>query len=180
MKTKTTVIALLLAVLMVFVSCATKPAEQPGIETASSEWWNTPPADTAEIHYEVGFAKGTNLQTSRDWAKANANQALAQYISNTVDSIVTTYVDDAGEIASNNMQSLQAFQSVSKQRAQATLTGVRYRFQQADGGVYALAELPIGQLAESLKQTVQESFVENEASVAAKEEMSKAIDKYFS
>lgn len=178
MKAKTIILTSLLVFMMVFVSCATKPAEEP-VNTATEEWWNTPPADTDEIHYEVGFAKGTNLQTSRDWAKANANQALAQYVSTAVDSIVTTYVDDAGELATDNMQSLQAFQSVSKQRAQATLTGVRYRFQQADEGVYALAELPIGPLAETLKQTMQESFVENKASEAAKEEMSKAIDKYF-
>lgn len=179
MKAKTVIIFSLIALMTLFVGCATKPAENTEQTSASEEWWNTPPADTDEIHYEVGFAKGTNLQTSRDWAKANANQALAQYISNTVDSIVTTYVDDAGELATENMQSLQAFQSVSKQRAQATLTGVRYRFQQADGGVYALAELPIGPLAESIRETMHESFVENKASAAAKDEMSKAIEKYF-
>lgn len=171
------VVMLASLILFSFVGCATKTAEAPA--SNAEEWWMNPPADTAEYHYEVGFAQGTNVQTSRDWAKANANQSLAQYVSNSVESIVTTYVNDAGELATNNMQSLQAFESVSKQKASAMLTGVTYKFANADGGVYALAQLPIGPLAESLKQQMAESFQRNKASVAAMDAMENAIDRYF-
>lgn len=174
---KLLVIMIASLVLFSFVGCATKASETPA--ASADEWWMNPPADTADYHYEVGFAQGSNLQTSRDWAKANANQNLAQYISNSVESIVTTYVNDAGELATNNMQSLQAFESVSKQSANAMLTGVTYKFAQADGGVYALAQLPIGTLAEELKEQAKESFVRNKASDAALDAMGKAIDKYF-
>lgn len=171
---------LLIVVFVVFMlaSCATASSEPK----VSDNWWDNPPADTSDIHYEVGYAKGSTLQISRDWAKANANTALAQYVSNSIDTIVTTYVNDAGEVSqqANNMQALQAFESVSKQRAQATLTGVTYIFQSmSDGGVYVLASLPIGPLAEELKATVTESFVKNKAAEEANRMMNDAIDKYF-
>lgn len=170
---------LLLAVLSVFmfVSCAST-----GSASGSDNWWDNPPADTADYHYEVGYAKGTTLQISREWAKANANTALAQYISNSIDAIVTTYVNDAGEVSAqgNNMQAMQAFESVSKQNAQATLTGVTYKFQvNEDGSVYVLASLPIGPVAETFKAQVKESFVKNQASEEANNMMNAAIDKYF-
>ena len=171
----------LIAMLFAFVGCATKTTSSV-VVTGDNEWWNNPPADTAEVHYEVGYAKGSSLQITRDWAKANANTALAQYVSNTVDAIVTTYANDAGEILQdgNNMQALQAFESLSKQEAQATLTGVTYKFQQMDdGGVYVLASLPIGPLAEELKAQVRENFVKNAASEEANNMMNAAIDKYF-
>lgn len=178
---KKILIALLsVAMLVCFVSCATKPAEEVKM---TDDWWNNPPADTRDIHYEVGFAKGSNLQTSRDWAKANANSALAQYINNSIDTIVTTYVNDAGELATNNMQSLQAFESVSKQNAKAVLTGVTYKYQQADDGVYVLAQLPINEFAAQLMETFAaqqtEAFKKNAAAKEANTMMNQAIDKYF-
>ena len=77
------------------------------------------------------------------------------------------------------MQSLQVFESVSKQNASAVLTGVTFKFAQADGGVYALAQLPIGELAEKLKEQAKESFQKNAAATAAMDAMDQAIDKYF-
>jgi len=152
------------------------------VQQSTDDWWDNPPADTAEAHYEVGYAKGTTLQISRDWAKANANAALAQYVNNAIDAIVTAYVNDAGEVMENgnNMQAMQAFESLSRQRAQATLTGVTYKFHTMDnGGVYVLATLPIGPLADELKENVTEAFVKNKASVEANNMMNAAIDKYF-
>lgn len=179
---KLTVLLTLVVVLFAFVGCATKSAAvvAPKVDT-DNEWWNNPPADTSEYHYEVGYAKGSTLQISRNWAKADANASIAQYINNAVDAIVNTYVNDAGELASNNMQSLQAFEAVSQQKANATLTGVTYKFHECDdGSVYALAALPIGEFAESLKTKVQESFQRNAAAESAMNAMDAAIDKYFS
>lgn len=178
------VLVVLISVLAVFMlaSCV---MTNGGSEKLADDWWNNPPADTPEFHYEIGNAKGSTLQISRDWAKANANTALAQYVSNTVDAITTTYVNDAGEVAQDkqNMQALQAFESVSKQKAQATLTGVQYKYHEmSDGSVYVLASLPIGPLAEELKANVKEAFepfVQNEAAAEANSRMQNAIDKYF-
>ena len=172
-------VIILLSVLMVFafVSCA---STKGSVAVDADEWWNNPPADTAEFHYEVGYAKGTNMQTTRDWAKANANAAVAQYVSNTVTAIVNTYSQDAGELATDNMQALQAFESVSQQKGEAVLVGVTYKYApQSDGGVYVLACVPIGTYAEELKATVKETFTRNAASVAAMDAMDEAIDKYF-
>ncbi len=172
-------VIILLSVLMVFafVSCASTKGSDSAV---ADDWWNNPPADTAEFHYEVGYAKGTNLQTSRDWAKANANTAVAQYVNNTITAIVNTYSQDAGELATDNMQALQAFESVSQQKAEAVLVGVTYKFApQEDGSVYVLAAVPVGTYAEELKATVKETFQRNAASVAAMDAMDAAIDKYF-
>lgn len=177
MKRIIVLVLTVLAVLM-FASCA---STEKGSDI-SGKWWDNPPADTADTHYEIGMAKGTTEQTSREWAKANANQALAQYVSNAVDAIVTTYLNDAGEISQNsqNMQAMQAFESISKQHAKATLTGVQYQFQiMKDGTVYVLASLPVGPLAEELKANVTEAFVKNDAAEEANNMMNAAIDKYF-
>lgn len=176
---KKTILSMLViaAMLLCFVGCATKP-----VEKISGDWWNNPPADTDQYHYEVGYAKGSNLMTSREWAKANANAALAQYVSNSVDSIVTTYLNDAGELATNNMQSLQAFESVSKQNAKAIIAGVTFQYTEKDDGVYVLAKMPIKDFAEILKTTFaenQQTFQTNAAAIEATDKMNAAIDKYF-
>ena len=172
------IVIVVCTILVVFglVSCASTK----GSGAVAEDWWNNPPVDTADIHYEIGYAKGTNLQTSRDWAKANANTAVAQYVSNSVTAIVNTYSQDAGELATENMQALQAFESVSQQKAEAVLVGVTYKYaEHDDGGVYVLACVPIGTYAEELKATVKETFTRNAASVAAMDAMDEAIDKYF-
>lgn len=179
MKKNLFLVIVVLAVFM-FASCASTKSSTSKV--AKGEWWDYPPEDTADVHYEVGYAKGSTHQVSRDWAKANVNTALAQYVNNAIDAIVTTYVNDAGEVTQqgNNMQALQAFENLSRQRAQATLTGVTYVYKEMeDGGVYVLASLPIGPLAEELKTRVTEAFVKNEAAVEANNMMNSAIAKYF-
>lgn len=168
---------MVLAIAFVMIGCASTQA--PTVASAD-DWWNNPPADTADVHYEVGSGKGSSLQISRNKAKADANTALAQYINNSIDAIVTTYVNDAGEIGTQNYQAVEAFESLSKQRAQATLTGVTFKYQTMDDGtVYVLASLPIGPVAEELKANVKEAFVKNAAAAEANNMMNNAIDKYF-
>ena len=174
-----------------FVSCATAkveaiaPVEEPSTlatSSSSNDWWDNPPDDTANVHYEIGIGEGSTLQISRDCAKANANAALAQYVVNAVDAIVIAYTNDAGETSkdSNNMQAIQAFESLSKQRAQENLTGVTYKFHTMDNGqVFVLSALPIGPLVKELKAIVTEAFVNNNAPVGANNMMNATIDKYF-
>lgn len=153
---------------------------EPEEDNIVDDWWINPPADTGDIHYEIGFAKGSNLQTSRDWAKANANSALAQYISNSIDTIVTTYVNDAGELATNNMQLLQAFESVSRQNAKAIITDVTYIYQQADDGVYVLAQYPFKAFAEQLMRTFESQFPDEcKECIEACNIMRSCIEEYF-
>lgn len=171
-------IPVLICVLLIVVSCATSKKTTEGF----GDWWDNPPADTAEYHYEVGLSqKAATLQITRDWAKANANSALAQYVNNSIDTIVTTYSNDAGTVGEvADRQALAAFESISKQRAQAVLTGVTYAYKTMnDGTVYVLAQLPIGEFAETLKANVTEAFVKNAAAEEANEMMNAAIEKYF-
>ena len=175
---------LVLATVVVLVSCKSTASAPVQVADSSSigDWWNNPPEETSEFHYEVGVAKGSTAQISRDWAKANVNTALAQYINNAIDAIVVTYINDAGEVSqtTNNMQAMQAFEELSKQRAQAVLTGVNYVYHaEPDGTVYVLAKLPIGPLAEELKTNIREAYVKNKASEEANRMMNEALDKYF-
>ena len=173
---KLTLLTVCIVLALVLVGCAsTKTA---GSATAE-DWWNNPPTDTEDYHYEVGTAKGSTVQTSRDWAKANANTALAQYVNNQIEAIVTTYTNDAGELATSNTQALAAFESVSKQSAQATLKGVTYKYATLDDGTtYVLAALPLKNLAEDINKGVEE-FVKNSASEEANAMMNSAIKKYY-
>ena len=175
---KKSLFVLVVIAVFAFVSCATAT---PAANSADA-WWNNPPADTAEVHYEVGVAQGSILQTTREWAKANANSALAQYVQNSVKYVVMTYQSDAGEVAadSKNMQAMQAFDSVSLQKAEAVLTGVTYQYQVMDDGtVYCLAKLPIGPVAEQFKEDLKEAFVKNQASEEALNMAYKAVDKFL-
>ncbi len=175
---KAQVLILVVGLVALLVGCNTTTTV--GVAVGGNDWWNNPPADTAEYHYEVGVAKASTQQISRDWAKANANSALAQYINNAIETVVLTYVNDAGEVATQNTQALAAFESVSKQHAMATLTGVSYKYQNdPDGTVYVLASLPINAVAEELKASLKEAFVKNEAAEEANAMMNAAIEKYF-
>ncbi len=181
---KITLVLIVSLVLIFSFSCkSSNKNSTPDInEVFVSEWWNNPPADTSDYHYEVGTAKGSTNQISRDWAKANANTNLAQYVSNTIETIIHTYVNDAGEVANEaqNKQALEAFEQISRQRAEATLTGVSYKYQTlSDGTVYVLAALPLGKLGAEIKETVLSAFEKNDASVEANRMMNEAIDKYF-
>lgn len=167
--------------LFAFVSCATKaPAAAPVVE--DDQWWMNIPESTADMAYAVGSANGPTLSISREWAKAAANQNMAEWVSTSVEGITTIYTNAAGEAAKsgNNMQAMQAFEQVSKQNASALLTGVTYKFHEgADGTIYALASMPVGPVAEAFKETVREQFTKNEAAVEANNMMNDAIDKYF-
>lgn len=143
-------------------------------------WWINPPADTSEFHYEVGYAQDPNPDTTK--ALANVNTALVQYIRNTIDAIMATYANDAGEVSQqeNNMMALQAFENLLGLQTLESISRVQYRFQfMPDGGVYSLAVLQIGPLAEDLKEKVNEAFVKNEATEDATRMMLAAIEKYF-
>ena len=149
----------------------------PSYTGSEDEWWNNPPSDTADYHYEVSYGEGSNPMTSMAWARANVNIALAQYVSNSIEAIVVTYVNDAGE--GSNMQAMQAFESISRQRTQAVLTGVTYKFHEMGKGVFVLAALPIGDFAKELKEIVSETFSKDEAFIGEGGLMDAAIDKYF-
>ena len=177
-------IAMMVLAVFALASCATSNAQGSAtpISSSADNWWDNPPADTAEFHYATGYAKGSTLQTSREWAKTNANNELAQWVKNSVEVITVTYTQDAGEVSQegNNMQALQAFEQVAKQQASAILNGVQYKFQtMEDGGVFVLAALPIGAAAEEVKKIVNEQFTRNSAAEEAQNKMYDAVDRYF-
>ena len=151
---------------------------------SGKEWYDTmsAPDDTADYHFEFGYGTGSTLITAKKFAEAQANSAIAQWINNSIDTITTTYINDAG--SGVNTQAVQAFEELSKQHASAVLTGVKtidtHQYEFSDGyAVGVIVQIPIGVVAESLKETVEEAFVKNEASEEANKMMNEAIAKYF-
>ena len=144
----------------------------PVFANLSDNWFDYPPADTNEYHFEVGYGKGDSLNDSRIIAKANANVALVQYIRNSVDAIVVTYVNDSADEDANNpefMQKIQAYETDSKQKAKLFIDDNKYKYREMeDGGVYVLAALPIDSLSKNLTAGIPEGL-----------DLQKAIDKYF-
>lgn len=177
-------------VLVVLASCAsTQPAEVTQTEVTAKnqglqdldapDWFfNTP--DEQDVHYEVAYAKMSSLQNSIKRATADARTQIAQYIATAVDGIVTTYINDAG--ADANRQAVDAFEELSKQRAQAIVSGVTIedRYVDSEGGVYLLARIPNENLVQEFQATAEESFKKNAAAVEANNMMNAAIAKYFS
>ena len=109
---------------------------------------------------------------------------MAEWVSTVVDEVITTYTNDAGEGV--NRQAVDAFETVSRQRAQAVLSGVQQEdmWVDADGGVYVLMSLPIENIENDLLSVVNETFTSdafarNDAAEAANQMMNDAIAKYF-
>ena len=177
-KSLFSIMGLIAIVCILIVSCAS-------VSTVSGkEWYDTmsAPEDTADYHFEFGYGTGSTLITAKKFAEAQANSAIAQWVNNSIDTITTTYINDAG--SGVNTQAVQAFEELSKQHASAVLTGVKtidtYQYDVSDGyAVGVIVQIPIGTIAESLKETVEEAFVKNEASEEANRMMNEAIAKYF-
>ena len=188
-----------LTVLLVLTGCASSEpqAEAPVNPTAEEQLggeiglndvgmpdWVFSPGPDDENHYVVGYALMANRMNSMRRAQAEARNVMAEWVSTVVDEVITTYTNDAGEGV--NRQAVDAFETVSRQRAQAVLSGVQQEdmWVDADGGVYVLMSLPIENIENDLLSVVNETFTSdafarNDAAEAANQMMNDAIAKYF-
>lgn len=134
----------------------------PPFEKINENWWENPPRDTEEYHYEIGYGEGSNEEEAVEMAKLYANAFLAQYIN--------------CSITTMKGPNYTSFESQSM----ATLVGVQYLPKIMDNGsCYVLAALPVAPYAEQMQKQMQEAFPANEASEEAKKKMQEDIDNYF-
>lgn len=186
---KLSVIIVNVLVLVVLASCATTQpsgttqtgiqAQNHGLEDLDAPDWFFNVPEEENVHYEVAYAKMANLQNSIKRATAEARSLIAQYIATATDTIVTIYTNDAGE--DTNRQALDAFEDLSKQRAQAIVSGVviKDRYIDDEDGVYVLVAIPTENLSQEFQATADESFKKNAAAAESNKMMNAAIAKYF-
>lgn len=136
--------------------------------------WVTRMESMPDRHHETGYAKMSDQQNSIKRATVEAKNKMAEWVQTNVKEVILTYVNDAG--SGSNRQSLDAMEVISKQVAEASLSGVTTEelWVDADGGVWVLCSIPFDNLENNFKpaaEAVAEAFSENEAADVANAKM---------
>ncbi len=183
MKRTVSILLTLVVLAALFSSCATPtplppeaPVYQPIIGAEGQpqpEWVNTIPR-AADYHYQTGYAKLSNKANSIQRANADAKEKISQWISTTVQSVIVNYTSDFG--SGDNRQSIEAFESISRQVANNSLVGVSQEglWVDQDGGVWVLVSIPIENTLKAF-EAAEESFTSNEAAAYAEFKMDEAL-----
>lgn len=188
---KILLIALSLMMVFALVSCAStkKEAKAENEELVLYQnSFNDMPKWAVEAYsddttfYGWGYAKMSNRQNSIKKAQSDARTNITERVFIAVDEIVTNYVNDAGE--DSDRQALDAFETLSRQRASAVLSDSAQKDMYIDqeGGVYILMGIPAENVKSQMYGAAEEAskkFVKNEAAAEANRMMNDAIAKYF-
>lgn len=174
-------------IVLVLAGCATKVEKaaaevvQPlviGAEGIPRPEWVYKTITAQDMHYESGYGKMSDKQTSIKRATVEAKNKIAEWVSTSVKEVVVTYLNDAG--SGDNRQALDAMEVVSQQIAEAALSGVTTEelWVDADGGVWVLCSIPIANVERNFEpaaEAVVEAFTESEAAAAANAKMKDAF-----
>jgi hypothetical protein len=185
MKKNVSILLTLVVLAALFSSCATLPSPAPVAEAPvyqpiigaegqpQPEWVNAIPR-AADYHYQTGYAKLSNKANSIQRANADAKEKISQWISTTVQSVIVNYTSDFG--SGDNRQSIEAFESISRQVANNSLVGVSQEglWVDQDGGVWVLVSIPIENTLKAF-EAAEESFKANEAAAYAEFKMDEAV-----
>jgi len=179
-----TAVVVSLSVLALLTGCATSKAAQGQDAPAYAEiigaegvpqpdWVNMVPR-AADVHYENGYAKLTNKANSIQRANADAKEKISQWISTTVQSVVVNYTSDFG--SGDDRQSIEAFESISRQIADNALVGVSQEALWVDpeNGVWVLVSIPLENTLKAFEEA-EPAFMANDAAAFAEFKMEEAL-----
>ncbi len=168
-----TVLAVLVLVSTVVISCASGPKDksdkaQPkgkpvvgmeGVEMPA--WVNKTPKNETTL-YAIGFGDQSSKAISKKVAGQDARDQIARWVGTSVKNALTNYTNEGGE--GKNVQTLKYFESISKQVSDQTLIGVEDDEVWVDdkGAVYVLASFPKANVGKAFEQTVT-AFARNDA-----------------
>ena len=178
--------------LLVLSGCATSRTVEPisavqparpvvvGMDGIPQPDWVYKTVSLQDRHYESGYGKMSNQQTSIKRATVEAKNKIAEWISTQVKEVIVTYVNDAGSV--DNRQALDAMESISLQVAEATLSGVTTEemWIDSEGGVWVLCSIPLANIEKSFEpaaSAVAEAFAESDAAEAANTKMKDAFSR---
>lgn len=107
------------------------------------------PPKSKKYIYGVGEARLSTLSLSRTTALSRARDDVARQVQVAVKNAITDYAQQAGE--GDNQQAIQFVETISRQVADVTLSGVRTEKIEpsSDGTVYALVSYPVANLLEA-------------------------------
>ena len=162
---------LVVALIFVSFSCATKTTEVLGAEGIPRPQWvaDMSMADPV-LHYEIGYGKGTNRASSMARAESDARNKIAFWVKTDVETVLKTYMQDAG--VGNETQMIEYIEQVSIQTANVSLSGaeIKGKWEDLEGGIYVLMSYDIDKAAENLAKqmdSTENSFVRNESAAFA-------------
>ncbi len=157
------------AAALLLASCATGPS----INKRDIPSFYLNPPKSKEYIYGVGEAHLSTLSLSRTTALSRARDDIARQVQVAVKNAVTDYAQQAGE--GKNQQTVQFVETVSRQVANVTLSGVRTEKIEptSDGTVYALVSYPVANLMDAAKQ----EFSRNDAAAFAEFKASEAVKR---
>ncbi|MGI6432562.1 MAG: hypothetical protein ACOXZ4_01665 [Sphaerochaetaceae bacterium] len=169
---------LFLAIILVLASCATsKKGVVLGTDGIAQPDWVFKSVVSQQKHYESGYGKMSDRNTSIKRATVEAKNKIAQWLNTQVKEVVTTYTSDSG--SENNRQALDTFEIISVQVAEATLSGVTTEemWIDAEGGVWVLCSIPLDSIEKSFLEAANgQDFMQHEAAYAKMEE---ALKRHF-
>ena len=157
------------AIALVIASCASSSRINTG---EIPDWYLNPPTAKDAI-YGVGSSKMSTLDLSRTSATGRARDDVARQVQISVRNALTNYAQQAGE--GDNQQALTFAETVSRQIANATLSGchVDKAAVASDGTVYVLVLYPVANLMETAKA----QFSRNDAAAFAEFKADEALKR---
>lgn len=174
----------IISLLFLAVGCATtsstvvsgepKAVVVIGLDGIPQPDWVVKTVAAQDMHYETGYAKMSDKQTSIKRATVEAKNKIAEWINTKVKEVIVTYVNDAG--SGDNRQAIDAMESISLQVAEASLSGVSTEetWVDASGGVWVLCSIPNANVEKNFEpaaEAVAEAFASNDATDVANTKM---------
>lgn len=178
---------IVVVVLIVIISGCTSSAEVGpkvskvlGKDGIPQPDWVFKNVSTAERYFASGYGKMSDFNNSLKRATVEAKNNIAAYINENVKQVVLTYVSDAG--SGDDRQALDAMEVISRQVAEATLSGVitEEMWTDIDGGVWVLCSISMENIEKSFEpaaNAIAKEFTPNEAAEAAAEKMMDAYER---
>lgn len=131
------------------------------------------PPTSKDYVYGVGEARLSTLSMSRTAALSRARDDVARQVQVAVKNAITDYAQQAGE--GNNQQAIHFVETISRQVADVSLSGVRTEKIEptSDGTVYALVSYPVANLLEE----AHKKFARNESAAFAEFKANEAVKR---
>ena len=146
------VVVVVFALSAVFAGCGAKTVSKGD----APDWYLNPPQEKGKIIGTGASEQMASIEFAKKVADANAQQALAQTIQVTVQSMLRTYLQQSGTM--DNARAIQFAEAVGKQVVNQTLSGVVFPKRDIRGGkCFSLAELSMDAMRTALMNASRET-----------------------
>lgn len=150
-----TVLMAVAAAVLAFGACGPKTVSKG----EAPDWYLNPPKAKDKIYGTGASERMASIEFAKKVADGNAQQAIAQTIQVSVQSMLRTFLQQSGTM--ENTPALQFSEAVGKQVVNMTLTGVVITKRDVKGGkVFSLAELSMDTMKNALLNSARDAAAE--------------------